>query len=104
MSLAPPKPEPIDADGECPTSARPDAPIVLPPIVAASAAVLAGFFWYFGLLLPSILTAIVCVSFLMTWVDSAYVAKLRAGKTPPGWLAILERLREYLAVEPPPVV
>lgn len=40
----------------------------------------------------------------MTRVYCAYMAKLRAGQTPTAWLVVLERLREYLAVQPPPTV
>lgn len=44
-----------------------------------------------------------CLGFLTGWVYGTFSDFRNSGKQVPLWLAFLERLREYLASEPPPV-
>jgi hypothetical protein len=53
--------------------------------------------------IPAAAFGLGALGFITAWIYGSYAEFRRAGATPPRWLAVLERLREYLASEPEPL-
>lgn len=72
---------------------------IRPLIIAGVSTLLAVACAATGWPIPAIVLAIIAFGLATAWVYESHACYTRAGKSPPAWLARLERLRTYLADE-----